>query len=106
VADLAVLSEDYFAVEEDAIRAIESVLTVVDGKIVYGSEAFKSHSPELPPVSPDWSPVNRFGGYDNSHHSGRNEVSAHLNHDHLPGHSHWIMCANGRAGQTGCGCSV
>ena len=33
-ADLAVLSEDYFAVPADRISGIESVLTVVDGKIV------------------------------------------------------------------------
>jgi predicted amidohydrolase YtcJ len=102
LADLAVLSEDYFAVEEDAIRSIESVLTVVDGKVVYGSDEFAKHGPELPAVSPDWSPVGRYGGYCNKHGG----VSAHEGHDHLPGHSHAIMAADGRAWQTGCGCSV
>lgn len=106
LADLAVLSEDYFAVEEDSIRGIESVLTIVGGKIVFGSEEFKSHQPELPPVSPDWSPVNRFGGYDNSHRLGHGEAPAHQGHDHLPGQAHWIMGPDGRAWQAGCGCSV
>ncbi len=36
LADLAVLTDDYFGVEPDAIRAIESVLTIVGGRIVYG----------------------------------------------------------------------
>ena len=106
LADLTVLSEDYFAVDEDAIRGIESVLTVVDGKIVHGSEEFASQAPELPPVSPDWSPVNRYGGYNNSHQSSGDGVAAHHGHDHLPGHNHAIMGADGRAWQTGCGCGV
>jgi predicted amidohydrolase YtcJ len=55
-ADLAVLSDDYFGVPDDQIRAIESVLTIVDGKVVYASEEFAPLSPPLPPVSPGWSP--------------------------------------------------
>jgi len=35
LADLAVLSDDYFAVPDDQIRRIRSVMTVVDGKIVH-----------------------------------------------------------------------
>ena len=34
LADLAVLSDDYFAVTDEQIKRIRSVLTVVDGKIV------------------------------------------------------------------------
>jgi predicted amidohydrolase YtcJ len=34
-ADLAVLSDDYFSVEEDAIPSLRSVLTVVNGAIVH-----------------------------------------------------------------------
>jgi predicted amidohydrolase YtcJ len=66
-ADLAVLSADYFSVPEDEIKQIESVLTIVDGKIVYGAKDFAALSPAALPVSPDWSPVARFGGY----HLGR-----------------------------------
>ena len=39
LADLAVLSADYFAVPEEEIRGIESVLTVVGGKVVYARRA-------------------------------------------------------------------
>lgn len=63
LADLAVLSADYFSVPEDQIPAIESVLTITDGEIVYGAGPFAERAPELPPVSPGWSPVAVFGGY-------------------------------------------
>ena len=35
LADLAVLSDDYFAVPDERIRQIRSVMTIVDGKIVH-----------------------------------------------------------------------
>ena len=106
LADFAALDNDYFAVDEDAIRGLESVLTVVDGKIVYAREEFAAHDPELPPVSPDWSPVKQYGGYHNNHTAVGHGADAHHNHQHLPGHSHWVLGADGRAWQTGCNCSV
>jgi predicted amidohydrolase YtcJ len=39
-ADLAVLSEDYLTVPDQRIRKIESVLTLVAGKIVHASGPF------------------------------------------------------------------
>ncbi|MGE8339458.1 MAG: amidohydrolase [Flavobacterium sp.] len=62
-ADLAIISDDYFAIKPDDIRKIESVLTVVNGKIVYASAEYKDLNPEIPAVIPDWSPVKYFGGY-------------------------------------------
>ncbi len=63
LADLAVLSADYMTVAEDEIRNLVSVLTVLDGDVVHGDGPFSKLAPPLPPASPDWSPVNRFGGY-------------------------------------------
>ena len=40
LADVAVLSKDYFAVPEDEIKTIESVLTVVGGKVVHAADSF------------------------------------------------------------------
>lgn len=57
-ADLAVLSEDYFSVPEDRIRQLTSVLTVVDGAVVFGAGEFSEYDPHLPPALPDWSPAN------------------------------------------------
>lgn len=63
LADLAVLSADFFAVDEDSIKALESVLTVVGGKIVYGAAEFSPLAPPPIPVLPDWSPVNSVPGH-------------------------------------------
>ncbi|MEM8668042.1 MAG: amidohydrolase family protein [Planctomycetota bacterium] len=62
-ADLTVLSDDYFSVDEEQIKQIESVLTMIDGRTTYAAEEFAELDPELPKVSPAWSPVAHFGGY-------------------------------------------
>jgi predicted amidohydrolase YtcJ len=62
-ADLAVLSADYFAVPAEEIKRIESLLTIVGGKIVYAAGSFASLAPPPIRVSPDWSPVRYFPGY-------------------------------------------
>ena len=62
-ADFAVLSADYMEVPVEEITNIESVLTVVDGTIVYGAEDYAALMPTLPPIQPDWSPVKYFGSY-------------------------------------------
>ncbi|MFD9796915.1 amidohydrolase [Streptomyces sp. NPDC059070] len=62
-ADLAVLSHDYFTVPEAVIPDIESVLTVVGGRIVHAEAEYTGLDETLPPVSPVWSPVAHFGGY-------------------------------------------
>src|SRR5467141_3846658 len=41
LADLAVLSDDYFSVPGDSIQDITSVLTLLGGKVVYGDGDFK-----------------------------------------------------------------
>jgi predicted amidohydrolase YtcJ len=63
LADLAVLSADYFSVAEDEIKSLESVLTIVGGKPVYAADEFGELAPPAPPVLPEWSPVAAFGGY-------------------------------------------
>lgn len=61
-ADLAVLSADYFQVPEEEIKGIESVLTMMNGKVVHASGEFGNLAPPLPPVSPDWAPTGVYGG--------------------------------------------
>jgi predicted amidohydrolase YtcJ len=63
LADLAVLSADYLSVPEGEIKGIESVLTVVGGRVVYGAQEFGNLAPPPLPVSPDWSPVASYGGH-------------------------------------------
>jgi hypothetical protein len=63
LADLAVLTADYFSVPDEEIKGIESLLTVVDGKIVHAAGEFASFGPPALPVLPEWSPVAAYGGY-------------------------------------------
>ncbi|WP_147200222.1 amidohydrolase [Pantoea sp. MBD-2R] len=63
LADLVILSKDYFSVTEEEIKGIESVLTVVDGEIVYAAGGFSPLSPPPIPVLPEWSPVVNVPGH-------------------------------------------
>ena len=63
LADLAVLSGDYFSVPEDQIVHLCSLLTLLGGKVVHGQGDYASLAPDLPRPMPDWSPVATFGGY-------------------------------------------
>ena len=63
LADFVVLDRDYFAVPEEQIESVSSVLTIMDGKVVFGAQDYSALSPELPAILPAWSPVKYFGGY-------------------------------------------
>lgn len=63
LADFAILDRDYFSVPEDQIKSVSSVLTVMDGRVVFGAQDYAGLSPQLPPILPDWSPVKYFGTY-------------------------------------------
>ncbi len=83
LADLAVLTANYFEMPEAEIRGLESQLTMVGGKIVYGNGAFSDLAPAPLAVSPDWSPVAVYGGY--AHFSAPNAViHTCCGHSHKP----------------------
>lgn len=63
LADLVILSDDYFAVPDEEIKSITALLTIVDGKIVYGTGDYAPIAPAPLPVIPAWSPVKYYGGY-------------------------------------------
>ena len=63
LADLAVLTADYFSVPEEQIKGIESVLTLVNGKIVHAAESLSNHAPPPIPFLPDWSPAKTYRAY-------------------------------------------
>jgi pimeloyl-ACP methyl ester carboxylesterase len=60
---------------------VESVLTIVGGKAVYGAEEFEDMAPPLPPVLPDWSPVAAHGGYARRVHGAVASISC-IGHSH------------------------
>ncbi|KAA6438519.1 amidohydrolase [Dyadobacter flavalbus] len=72
LADLAVLDQDYFTVDEESIQSIESVLTIVGGRIVYAKDDFSSLSPEPVPILPDWSPTRIYNGFYSGKSHGKN----------------------------------
>jgi predicted amidohydrolase YtcJ len=95
LADFAILSSDYFSIPEEQIKHLESILTVLGGKVVYAAGEFSNLAPPDLPVSPNWSPVKEYGGYFNSATrsargvSARNAISAKstCSHSHNAGRS-------------------
>jgi hypothetical protein len=111
LADLAVLSADYFSVPEASIKSIESVLTIVDGVIVYGGDGFESMAPSPVPVLPEWSPLKEYGGYFRPGRAGVGDLQtqARANHGRLHsilhrlfGHTH--TACQGPLWGAGCEC--
>jgi len=96
LADLSVLSADYFSVPEEEIRDLESVLTIVGGRVVFAASEFKRLDPLPLPVSPDWSPVKVYGGYASA---GRAKAAAKQrlqNQAPRQAHAHrWVLGESG-----------
>jgi predicted amidohydrolase YtcJ len=96
-ADLAILSDDYFSVPEEQVKRIESVLTVVGGKIVSAGATFTRFSPPSLPVSPSWSPVGFYGGYartstlGSAHALRSHPVREHHSHRHHHASRGWNL---------------
>ncbi|WP_374063822.1 amidohydrolase [Cupriavidus sp. DF5525] len=113
-ADLVVLSEDYFAVPEERIKKIESVLTVMNGQVVYAKGPFRPLAPPDLPYDPAWSPaaVARAdeGSYLETALKSSNHGCGHVhgNGDFCGGVSHnhgWIQ-GDGGVWTLSCNCMV
>lgn len=63
LADFAVLTDNFLTVKDEDILNLESLLTVVNGKVVFGQGEFVNFAPAVPKAMPAWSPVNFYGGY-------------------------------------------
>ncbi|AQZ52239.1 amidohydrolase [Martelella mediterranea] len=114
LADLAVLSDDFFSVPATAIAHLRSVLTVLGGKVVYGEGDYAPLAPELPRPMPDWSPVATFGGYHRPPETsqklaracGCSSACAVHGHDHAAALGANVPAADVQSfwGAFGCGC--
>jgi predicted amidohydrolase YtcJ len=114
LADLALLSADYFSVPESDIPHLRSVLTILGGKVVFGEGNYAPLAPVLPRPMPDWSPVATFGGYRRSLQASAMLASAcgcasacnvH-GHDHAAALGRDVPVADVQSfwGSFGCGC--
>ncbi|MGE0162242.1 MAG: amidohydrolase [Dongiaceae bacterium] len=115
LADLAVLSGDYFTVPEDDIAHLSAVLTLLGGQPVHGVGDFAGLAPPLPPAAPDWAPVRSFGGYQDraagtvlQRHAvarGGSPCAVH-GHDHARAWTAAVPAADSRSfwGALGCAC--
>jgi len=114
LADLAVLSDDYFSVPEDEIAHLRSVLTILGGEVVHGEGDYAPLAPELPRPLPDWSPVATFGGYHKTPEAqaklasacGCHSACAVHGHNHAAALGATVPAADARSfwGALGCGC--
>jgi len=116
LADLAVLSDDYFGVAEDRIAHLGAVLTLLGGKVVHGEGDYSRLAPELPKPMPEWSPVRMFGGYQDRATRGSVALMAAAcgcakscnvhGHDHAAALSREAPAADVQTfwGAFGCGC--
>ena len=105
LADLSVLSADYFSIPAEQIKHLESVLTIVGGRIVFAAGEFEPLGPPPLPVSPDWSPVKTHGGY-----APQGAMQAQMRpqpcgHVHTPGAKahRWVLSESG-LWSLGCDC--
>jgi len=105
LADLSVLSADYFSIPEEQIKHLESVLTIVGGRIVFGAGEFERLGPPPLPVSPDWSPVKTHGGYSRpsmAHAHAQQQLCGHVHTWGAKAHR-WVL-SESRLWALGCDC--
>ncbi|WP_058189304.1 amidohydrolase [Terracidiphilus gabretensis] len=104
LADFAVLSSDYFAVAEEEIKGLQSVLTVVGGEVVYAAQGFSDLAPPPLPAALDWAPTVHYGGY----HTPASAVAALLHHGCSGHHASASLPKSVRLGESlwglGCDC--
>lgn len=106
-ADLAILAEDYMTVPASRISQMQSVLTMVGGKVVHGAAGFARLAPPPLPVSPDWLPINHYGSFsrlsslDNNDPTGIRHAQAMIE-EAMP----TVIGADGKSWTIGCGCGL
>ena len=102
---IGVLSSDYFSIREEQIKHLESVLTIVGGRVVFAAGEFERWGPPPLPISPDWSPVKTHGGYAPQTVMPTQMQRQQCGHTHTPGaKAHkWVLSESG-LWSLGCDC--
>jgi hypothetical protein len=104
LADCAVLSGDYFEIPDEEIKGLESLLTIVAGRVVYATEDFSKLAPKPLKASPDWWPVEHYGGYAPQRVPTAAACSSH-DHAHATGaKEHRFVLGSSGLWSLGCDC--
>jgi predicted amidohydrolase YtcJ len=96
-ADLVFLSGDYFSMPVDEVKNLESVLTMVGGRVAYGAGPYSQLDAPPPPSLPDWLPVRHYGGY---HRNAAGPMPA------VAAHRHPIIVSDGGNWSSECPCGA
>ena len=97
LADLVVLTGDYFSMPVDNVKDLESLLTMVGGRVVYAAGPFARLDAPPPPSLPDWLPVRHYGGY---HRNAAGPMPA------LAGHRHPMIIGDSGSWSFECPCGA
>lgn len=98
LADLVLLSADYFTVEVDEIRNLESVLTMVGGRVAYGTGPYERLALPAPRVNQDWLPFKTYGRHA--------RVMGYPEQTPLAQHAHPLIISDAGNWQMACPCSA
>ena len=98
LADLVFLSNDYFNIPVDEIRNLESVMTMVGGRVVYGAGVFEKLALPAPKVNQDWLPFKYYGNYAKS--AGFPPQTPYA------GHQHPLVISDAGNWRAACPCSA
>jgi predicted amidohydrolase YtcJ len=97
LADLVFLSGDYFNMPVDDVKNLESVLTMVGGKVAYAAGPYSQLDAPPPPSLPDWLPVRHYGGY---HRNAAGPMPT------LAAHRHPLIISDGGNWSSECPCGA
>ena len=98
LADLVFLSDDYFAVPVDEIRNLESVMTMVGGRVAYGAGSYEKLALPAPRINQDWLPFKEYGRYAKS--AGLPPQTPYA------GHAHPLIISDAGNWRTACPCTA
>lgn len=91
LADLVVLTGDYFSMPVDEVKELESVLTMVGGKVVYAAGPYARLDAPPPPSLPDWLPVRHYGGYHKKSAGAPPPLAGHAHPMIISDSGNWTM---------------
>lgn len=98
LADLVFLSDDYFSIPVDEIRNLESVMTMVGGRVAYGAGSYEKLALPAPKVNQDWLPFKTYGRYAKS--AGLPPQTPYA------GHPHPLIISDAGNWRTACPCAA